>query len=160
MNKSYISVWNEALGSWVAASENTRARGKRSSSRVVAGIGIVAVVLSGVSGMALAAVITAPLQAQDGLYSTGAASATGGDSVAVGAGFTACQQGGTAVGASSTAGYNGSALGIQSNASGNGSSALGWHATSSGTNSTAIGSNTNSAGDNSVALGEGRCSKR
>ena len=30
MNKSYVSVWNEALGSWVAASENTTARGKRS----------------------------------------------------------------------------------------------------------------------------------
>jgi trimeric autotransporter adhesin len=37
MNKSYISVWNEALGSWVAASENTAARGKRSKTRVVAG---------------------------------------------------------------------------------------------------------------------------
>jgi autotransporter adhesin len=37
MNKSYVSVWNEALGSWVAASENTVARGKRSN-RVVTGV--------------------------------------------------------------------------------------------------------------------------
>src|SRR5690349_7464643 len=34
MNKSYRSIWNEALGAWVAASETTRARGKRGGSRV------------------------------------------------------------------------------------------------------------------------------
>lgn len=35
MNKSFKSIWNEALGAWVAASELDRARGKRvaSSSR-------------------------------------------------------------------------------------------------------------------------------
>jgi hypothetical protein len=30
MNKFYKSVWNEALGAWVATSENCPARGKRS----------------------------------------------------------------------------------------------------------------------------------
>lgn len=30
MNKSYRSIWNESLGAWVAASEITSARGKRS----------------------------------------------------------------------------------------------------------------------------------
>ncbi|QFZ83828.1 hypothetical protein GFK26_14230 [Variovorax paradoxus] len=34
MNKSYRSIWNEALGAWVAASELTSARGKKSKSRV------------------------------------------------------------------------------------------------------------------------------
>jgi len=32
MNKSYKSVWNEALGAWVAVSENSVARGKKSRS--------------------------------------------------------------------------------------------------------------------------------
>ncbi|RZI74053.1 MAG: hypothetical protein EOP80_11175 [Variovorax sp.] len=32
MNKSYRSVWNESLGAWVAASEITSARGKKSKS--------------------------------------------------------------------------------------------------------------------------------
>lgn len=36
MNKSYRTVWNEALGAWVAASEITKARGKRSRSGAVA----------------------------------------------------------------------------------------------------------------------------
>ena len=32
MNRSYRSVWNESLGAWVATSEVTAARGKKSSS--------------------------------------------------------------------------------------------------------------------------------
>lgn len=32
MNKSFRSIWNEALGAWVAASEVCTARGKKSSS--------------------------------------------------------------------------------------------------------------------------------
>ncbi|MCC8396812.1 autotransporter outer membrane beta-barrel domain-containing protein [Paraburkholderia sp. MMS20-SJTR3] len=35
MNKSFRSIWNEALGSWVAVSESTMARGKRSGATVV-----------------------------------------------------------------------------------------------------------------------------
>lgn len=35
MNKSYRSIWNEALGAWVAASEVTKARGKRGRSAVI-----------------------------------------------------------------------------------------------------------------------------
>ena len=33
MNKSYRSIYNESLGAWVAASEITSARGKKSSSK-------------------------------------------------------------------------------------------------------------------------------
>ncbi|MGF6963345.1 hypothetical protein OKW43_000350 [Paraburkholderia sp. WC7.3g] len=36
MNKSYVSIWSEALGSWVAASENTVTRGKLNKARVCA----------------------------------------------------------------------------------------------------------------------------
>ncbi|WPG41118.1 ESPR-type extended signal peptide-containing protein [Variovorax sp. EBFNA2] len=46
MNKSYRSIWNESLGAWVAASEATRARGKRGSV-------VRAAVTAGVMGAAL-----------------------------------------------------------------------------------------------------------
>ena len=38
MNKTHRSLWNESLGAWVAASELTRARGKRGSVRVLAAV--------------------------------------------------------------------------------------------------------------------------
>ncbi|QXZ08446.1 hypothetical protein KUF54_10060 [Comamonas sp. Y33R10-2] len=34
MNRSYRTIWNESLGAWVAASEISKARGKRSASAV------------------------------------------------------------------------------------------------------------------------------
>ena len=54
MNKSYRSVWNQALGAWVAVSEITAARGKRSSG--VATV-LVAVGLSGLAAGATAQTI-------------------------------------------------------------------------------------------------------
>ncbi|WP_179107014.1 S-layer family protein, partial [Variovorax sp. KK3] len=46
MNKAYRSVWNEAIGAWVAVSEATATRGKRSSGLatvvVAAGLGLLA----------------------------------------------------------------------------------------------------------------------
>jgi autotransporter adhesin len=103
MNKSYRSLWNESLGAWVAASELTRAGGKRSGARVVAAVIVAAAAWGGLSGVASAAVIGAPVQAQDGNYSSGAASATGEDSTAVGAGSKASAQGTTAVGGAAKA---------------------------------------------------------
>lgn len=50
MNKSYRTVWNEALGAWVAASEITKARGKRSRSGAVVVAAAVLVALGGASG--------------------------------------------------------------------------------------------------------------
>src|SRR5690554_3383185 len=38
MNKVYRSIWNESLGAWVAASELTSARGKRSGRSATRGI--------------------------------------------------------------------------------------------------------------------------
>jgi trimeric autotransporter adhesin len=49
MNKSHRSIWNESLGAWVAASETTKARGKRSkSARLVAAM-LAGLVLTGAS---------------------------------------------------------------------------------------------------------------
>ncbi|MGF6728588.1 autotransporter adhesin [Paraburkholderia youngii] len=157
MNKSYISIWNEALGSWIAASENMSARGKRSKSRTVAGAIATAVVLAGVSGTAASAVIGTPVEATNGTYSgtdTDSASATAPDSVAVGAGATASAQGTTAVGGASLAdALNATAIGIQATASGEASNAIGWHSIASGSGSNAIGQYANAAGDWSMALG-------
>lgn len=52
MNKTYRSVWNQALGTWVAVSELAHANGKRSSSTIA--IAAVAVLLGAPFGSALA----------------------------------------------------------------------------------------------------------
>ena len=154
MNKSHRSLWNESLGAWVAASELTCTRGKRGGARVVAAAIVAVAALGGLSGVASAAVIGAPVQAQDGVYSSGAASATGGDSTAVGAGSKASAQGTTAVGAASQAsGGNATAVGIESAASGDQSLALGYKAKSSGLSSTAIGASAAAEGIQSIAVG-------
>jgi hypothetical protein len=54
MNRSYRTVWNEALGAWVAISEISSARGKKSSSKVTLAAAAVGVLvgLMGVVPMA------------------------------------------------------------------------------------------------------------
>jgi trimeric autotransporter adhesin len=47
MNKVYKSVWNEALGAWVAVAESAAARGKKTSSKTRASLGLSAVALAG-----------------------------------------------------------------------------------------------------------------
>ncbi|MDX3893442.1 YadA-like family protein [Pusillimonas sp.] len=47
MNKAYKSIYNERTGTFVAVSENSKARGKRSSSRVRAAGGLAAAVAAG-----------------------------------------------------------------------------------------------------------------
>lgn len=54
MNSTYRSIWNEALGAWVATSELCAARGKKSSSSVLAA-GLVAAVICGSASSAWAA---------------------------------------------------------------------------------------------------------
>ncbi|MDQ0586255.1 ESPR domain-containing protein [Variovorax paradoxus] len=53
MNKSYRSIWNKSLGAWVAASEATKARGKRSSGGR-AMVAVMGLVLAGASGVSVA----------------------------------------------------------------------------------------------------------
>jgi autotransporter adhesin len=49
MNKSHRSLWNESLGAWVAASETTKSRGKRSKSATLVAATIASLMLAGVS---------------------------------------------------------------------------------------------------------------
>ena len=137
MNKSYISIWSEALGSWVPASENTTARGKRSKSRVAVGVAAVAVVLGGLPGCASAATpdLTTVYNSGTRYFAAGGladgtddASASG-QSVAVGASSSAANGGGhtsVAIGKSATTTYGGSvAIGESAFAGGGDSSAIG-----------------------------------
>ncbi len=57
MNKTYQSVWNEAAGTYVAAAENTRAHGKKSSRRAlnIASAALASAVTFGTYGAAWAA---------------------------------------------------------------------------------------------------------
>jgi len=80
MNKSYRSVWSETLGTWVAASELARARGKRGS--VVAAIATMALggLLTGGAAQAQTIVIGTDLAPAD----NGAAFAAGLGAIAIG----------------------------------------------------------------------------
>jgi hypothetical protein len=49
MNKVYKSVWNESVGAWVAVSENSPARGKKSSGRARTLLGLSAIALASAS---------------------------------------------------------------------------------------------------------------
>ena len=142
MNKSYVSVWNESTGSWVAASENATVRGKRSKSKVLAG-----------AATALAAVaLWSPVAHAQ--YSAGGGTASGATSVAIGVGTTPANA--KATGASSTA------VGSNAQASGTGSAAYGDDTTATGVGSVALGGGSNvgssapgaqALADASVALG-------
>ena len=38
MNRSYRTIWNESLGAWVAASEISKSRGKRSKNTLAVAV--------------------------------------------------------------------------------------------------------------------------
>ncbi|MGF6838491.1 autotransporter adhesin [Paraburkholderia youngii] len=140
MNKSYISVWNEALGSWVAACENSKTRGKRGKSKAVSLMGAALLATSAIAPLAHAQ------------YAAGSGFAEGPSSVAIGAdsGDAAF-----ALGDSSTA------VGSNAAATGAGSAAFGNDTTAIGTGSFAAGGGSHdgstpgaiAAADWSVALG-------
>ncbi|MEX3853106.1 ESPR-type extended signal peptide-containing protein, partial [Paraburkholderia sp. BR10923] len=140
MNKSYISVWNEALGSWVAACENSKTRGKRGKSKAVSLMGAALLATSAIAPLAHAQ------------YAAGSGFAEGPSSVAIGAdsGNAAF-----ALGDSSTA------VGSNAAATGAGSAAFGNDTTAIGTGSFAAGGGSHdgstpgaiAAADWSVALG-------
>ena len=52
MNRTYKSIWNEALGAWVAASEVTRSRGKQSKRAAFLTMGAALLLSSGAANAA------------------------------------------------------------------------------------------------------------
>ncbi|WP_233852449.1 YadA-like family protein [Paraburkholderia sp. HD33-4] len=149
MNKSYISVWNEALGSWVAASENTAARGKRSASRRVV-VAAVAVVVGSAALLQAHEVLAANAPVYDNLNiisggNGAAASSSGAGSIAIGSSAKAVGQTG--------GDYSAIAIGVDALANGQAAMAIGEASSAKGNRSMALGNSSEVTGDNSVALG-------
>ena len=148
MNKSYVSVWNEALCSWVAASENTAARGKRSASRRVVTAAVAAVVGSAALLQAHE-VLAAGVPVYDNLNitygSSGTASSSGAGSIAIGSGAKANGQ--------TDGDWSAIAIGSRSSANGQAALAIGEASSVNGNRSMALGNSSKVIGDNSVALG-------
>jgi len=107
MNKVYRSVWNEARGAWIAASEGTRSRGKKSGSRLL------------LAGVLLSA--GAAATAGDVVQTTGGtlgASAPGTSAIALGTNAVAAGTSMTAIGGSAGTGTTGSDIVVIGNNAG------------------------------------------
>jgi len=162
MNKSYKSVLNESTGTWVAAAETAKGRGKASKSRKV--------VLAAMLAAGMAGTINAKAGAVDGGTATGTngAIAVGNSSVASGSGSIAMGDAGStgtavavasgtdamALGNGSTASaLDATAIGVSAMAKGSLASAFGASSYASGANSVAFGASSYASGSNSVAVG-------
>ncbi|ACC71755.1 ESPR-type extended signal peptide-containing protein [Paraburkholderia phymatum] len=139
MNRAYRSVWNKSTGTWVAAQENAKGRGKKSVRRAV----IVAA-----AGAGLVASIGVQAGALDG------GTATGLGASAYGSGAYAGADNALAVGAMATAtGFESTAIGGQATATNTFATAVGTYATATGASSTALGDTAQATAD--YALGAG-----
>lgn len=163
MNRTYRSIWNEALGAWVAASEIDSARGKPNKSAVVvAAVAALAISLPGLaeantlntqqtcftgSNGAVGRINPGGTQNQagdgSGTYSVVAGCNSNGNGwtgVTVYGSFAqATGNGAVATGMQSSAGLWGVAAGLETTASGAGATALGFGSTANALNSVAIG---------------------
>jgi hypothetical protein len=143
MNKSYRSVYNEALGAWVATSEVTSSRGKKSSSPVAAGVVALVLMLAGAM----------PASVSAGEFQSTYASAPGGNAVAIGVRAFASGDDSVALGtdAQATGSTSSFAVGRSANAYGASSISVGIMS-SAGLNAVALGVNATASGGNSVTL--------
>ena len=181
MNKTFKSIWNEALGAWVAASELDRARGKRVASsrgtpeRDIEGAAAVRAGATSAPSLRRLAMLMA--SAYLALFHAGAhaqynpdgGTATGGvSSIAIGVGSSAAQTNSTALGNLSTAqGVSAglgpgrmrwatlTAVGINAQATGVNSTSMGVQAIGSGDYSVSIGNLSSATQSGSVAMGSG-----
>ncbi|WP_269139775.1 ESPR domain-containing protein, partial [Burkholderia stagnalis] len=183
MNRTYRTIWNEALGAWVAASEISSARGKPNKSAVakavvatvmVTGAALLSVVplanaatftsaqicnsVAGVGpdGVTNYAASTNPVDGSGVWSNVAGCNANGGNFLAVtlfGSYTTAAGQAATAVGMGAYAAQFGTAVGHQATASGAYSAAFGFSALSSGASSYALGNGASATAANAVAIG-------
>src|ERR1700761_7848609 len=130
LNKSYVCVWNEAIGSWVAASENTVTRSKRGTSRRVLATAISAIVGS-TALMADHEALAGEIPFYDNFVIL---SGVSGRANANGAPFPDTDAEGRDSGD-----YSAIAIGAQSLASGGAAMAIGQESTAYGNRSTALG---------------------
>ena len=176
MNKIFRIVWSQATQSWVVVSELTKAHKKQSASNAQKS----AVKFSGnfikSSAIALALLSGHSAYAADAaggliqINSTGVATASSSESIAIGKGSKAAgnnyslaighsaqatgNDGALAVGRDSNAsGSNGVAIGRNSTVSGGESVAIGFRASSIGARNIAIGNNSSTDNSDTIALG-------
>src|SRR5471032_980416 len=160
MNRIFKAVWNESSGTWVAASETSKSKTKRSSSAgklVMVQAAMICGLLAASSAHAqvrdewaapAAGLMAAPVMTGANAYAAGEDAVAGGDlSTAIGYQATSPANNATAIG-------NGTrANGVNSFAAGN-------FATSQGPNSVAVGNNSMSSATNSVAIGDNTLAQR
>ena len=99
MNQSYKSIYNEQTGTWVAVSELTQTKGKKSSNKILKQATMI-VAIAAVTGMTHAQQI---IIGTDTAGDNGTAVAVGVNAVAIGTGSYASASSGVALGASSVA---------------------------------------------------------
>lgn len=160
MNKVFRVIWSQATQSWVAVSELTKAHKKQSSSNAqksavkfsgnfIKSSAIALTLLSGHSAYAA--------DAASGLIqinSTGTATASGSESIAVGKDSKATSDTAVAIGKDAEAsGKQSVALGNKAKATGENSYAIGWGSNASHPRSISIGYNSAARHNNSLALG-------
>lgn len=178
MNKIFRVIYSQATQSWVAVSELTKAHKKQSSSNAqksavtfsgnfIKSSAIALSLLSGSAAYAAETVANGLIQ----INSTGTATATGSDSIAIGKDSKATGNDGIALGNQAKAeNKNTVAIGRESKASGDSNIALGYQATANKNfavaigrgasaqqynNAVAIGANSQANGATSLALGMG-----
>ncbi|MGF6761523.1 autotransporter adhesin [Paraburkholderia sp. GAS33] len=173
MNKSYKSVWNESTGTYVAASEVAKSRGKSNKNNKLI---VAALLAAGAVGEVYAGGIdggTVVKSTQEAIGTGAMVTANTNDlgtGVAIGSGATSSGTYATAIGGSSTAAGNQSialgayaqtaanttnatAIGFGANAAGAYATAIGAQATSSGAYATALGDGSTASGAQGIALG-------
>ncbi|MBS6009159.1 MAG: hypothetical protein KH943_05140, partial [Haemophilus parahaemolyticus] len=162
MNKIFRVVWSQATQSWVVVSELTKAHKKQGSSNAqksavtfsgnfIKSSAIALSLLSGHSAYAAETVANGLIQ----INSTGMATATGSDSIAIGRNSTADGKNSSiALGSDSKAsGESGIALGYLAKADKQFAVAIGKGASSQHNNSVAIGKDSQALGPTSLAFG-------
>ncbi len=175
MNKSYKTVWNESTGTYVAAPEVAKSRGKKSRSTKALAAAIVAAGTGAVTSMsahagALDGGTVAGYESVaigDGSYANSGPDPSGGyfgaatASVAIGYLASASNQRTTAIGSQAQAtGINDTVIGSHASAGGNDNTVIGVNAKSTVTWGTAVGSSSQVAyfgaalGVSSVASGD------
>jgi len=152
MNRIFKAVWNESSGAWVAASETSKSKTKRSSSAKlgIAQAAMIGGLLAGAPAHAQvgddwaapkAGLMAAPKVSGIYAYAAGENAVANGDQA-------------TAIGASSNAGnLLASAVGANAAASGGGATAVGAFAQAEGDNASAVGAFAQANGENAVAVG-------
>ena len=141
MNKVYRVIWNASLGAWVAVSEITKSKGKKSNKAIKSGVLVSSLVLF--AGNAIAAP-----------YDEGGGTATGLDAIAIGERSNASGLLSIALGADSVAqGKISAAIGPEAKALGDESFAVGTQAKALGKYSTALGNQSTAEKEFDLAAG-------